>query len=947
MNKTIDNCALFVKLKNLETTNPQISSNIKNNLVEVAEKILNRIPQFMPEYTMHDINHSFNVLDIINKILPNKVVLNIVELQILIYAVVLHDIGMVVNTNEAEELKKSEEFNKIIKEFENNIDDGEILTELIRRTHVQRSVQYINRFKEDFATYKVDFSFNGVDISDEIKKIIVSHELAVSDLKDSKKYPIEHLIDSYRVNMQFLAVLLRLGDILDFDISRTPYYLSKHIGLNNKNSILEWYKHQAIIGREYTPEKVAFTARPKSIQIHRKIEDFVGWIEFERKESIELLDGSVNRSTYYLDLRSEIKAEIIPDGYKYTKLEINLDYEKVLQILMGTELYDNVDVFLRELLQNSYDACKYYQEIYDRTKSDFDDEYKPKIIISYNSEDNILEVQDNGIGIDENTFASYVITVGKSYYKSKYFASEECNFQPISNFGIGILSCFMVSDSIEIESFKKGNLPIHFIMSIKDKYITKLDTSMNRNGTKIKLKLHSDFFEKIENQNLSKIIESAMIKYPIPITLKQTSKPDIILDNCEINIPKYDSIIDDIIVTPLKQESDHLEGYIALAKYGKGEYLEKSELAQQNFVITNKKNHIDLKPLWIMHGSMNYKINIPDIKKLSLKASRNSIKEDKNLLSLKEIVTQKIIDCFKLDDDFWNKSRGYFDEGRGKILRFQNEYEFLTSIKMFMTFSIQNSTTKNIEIMSFQSLAQRFTFNAEIKIAILRLPYLLSTQKDLYLSYLMKHDYSYIIIDQVRERHYFYQFIQPICTKNEIIIGDIEGLVYQSITIKKQKNLAIDMYNDKYSWDEVNQNINPQYFAIISNNQYNGTDILLINKIHILGQLLKEYKEKNYIKAFINSLTNNFVFYAIGKSTELKSFQWLPTSNHFFFDSSNYDAYPLHFIRCMTTEFLESLNFALGQYVLINLVNDKILEEHEKAKYYLERKDFPSWYFQE
>lgn len=33
---------------------------------------------------------------------------------------------------------------------------------------------------------------------------------------------------------------------------------------------------------------------------------------------------------------------------------------------MGTNLYDSVDIFLRELLQNSYDACKYRKELEDR-----------------------------------------------------------------------------------------------------------------------------------------------------------------------------------------------------------------------------------------------------------------------------------------------------------------------------------------------------------------------------------------------------------------------------------------------------------------------------------------------------------------------------------------------------------------------------------------------------
>ena len=181
----------------------------------------------------------------------------------------------------------------------------------------------------------------------------------------------------------------------------------------------EWLKHQSITGRNFSTGCIVYHAKPKSIQIHRKVEEFIEWIEIERKESMELLNKN-NSNEYYLELKEPVKYEIIEDGYIYTKLEINLDYEKVLNILMGTELYDNPDIFLRELLQNSYDACKYYKEVFDKKDDEFTS-YNPKVFIKYDSDNKILEVIDNGIGIDVETFENYVIKIGKSFYKSKYF----------------------------------------------------------------------------------------------------------------------------------------------------------------------------------------------------------------------------------------------------------------------------------------------------------------------------------------------------------------------------------------------------------------------------------------------------------------------------------------------------------------------------------------------
>ena len=71
------------KLKELEIElfgdqNKPISTNILNYLIPVVTDLLNRIPANMPEYTNHDIKHSYEILNIISKILPQNVNLNIV-----------------------------------------------------------------------------------------------------------------------------------------------------------------------------------------------------------------------------------------------------------------------------------------------------------------------------------------------------------------------------------------------------------------------------------------------------------------------------------------------------------------------------------------------------------------------------------------------------------------------------------------------------------------------------------------------------------------------------------------------------------------------------------------------------------------------------------------------------------------------------------------------------
>jgi hypothetical protein len=65
-------------------------------------------------------------------------------------------------------------------------------------------------------------------------------------------------------------------------------------------------------------------------------------------------------------------------------------------------------------------------------------------------------VKDNGIGMDQHIIDNYYSNVGSSYYKSREFydlmSEVNFNYKPISRFGIGILSYFMVSDSLEVDS---------------------------------------------------------------------------------------------------------------------------------------------------------------------------------------------------------------------------------------------------------------------------------------------------------------------------------------------------------------------------------------------------------------------------------------------------------------------------------------------------------------
>lgn len=108
--------------------------------------------------------------------------------------------------------------------------------------------------------------------------------------------------------------------------------------------------------------------------------------------------------------------------------------------LLSDNLYSSEHVFLRELLQNAVDA------IGARKKAD--KEYKEgKITVTYRRMKSgaQLTFTDNGIGLDQEEIHSFLSVIGQS---SKRGEAMRNSF--IGQFGIGLLSCFLVTSEIKV-----------------------------------------------------------------------------------------------------------------------------------------------------------------------------------------------------------------------------------------------------------------------------------------------------------------------------------------------------------------------------------------------------------------------------------------------------------------------------------------------------------------
>ena len=133
------------------------------------------------------------------------------------------------------------------------------------------------------------------------------------------------------------------------------------------------------------------------------------------------------------------------EGFIPRKFGFELDQERILDLLTGHTLYNDSAVVLRELAQNSIDAVRL--QAHEQQK---DSHEVGKVDIRWNSKHFEMEVIDNGTGMSQDVVEKHLLKVGSSRYQDEKFKEQHPEFSPISRFGIGVLSAFMVADTVEI-----------------------------------------------------------------------------------------------------------------------------------------------------------------------------------------------------------------------------------------------------------------------------------------------------------------------------------------------------------------------------------------------------------------------------------------------------------------------------------------------------------------
>lgn len=149
--------------------------------------------------------------------------------------------------------------------------------------------------------------------------------------------------------------------------------------------------------------------------------------------------------------------------------------------LLSRHLYSSPRVYLRELIQNGVDAITARRQAGDPAAPG-----RITIVPADVAADGCLHVTDTGIGLDPVGIEQVLATIGASSKRDELgFARESF----IGQFGIGLLSCFMVCDEIRMLTRTAGGQTWEWIGRVDGTYETRpAEVSLPEQGTEVILR---------------------------------------------------------------------------------------------------------------------------------------------------------------------------------------------------------------------------------------------------------------------------------------------------------------------------------------------------------------------------------------------------------------------------------------------------------------------------
>ena len=199
------------------------------------------------------------------------------------------------------------------------------------------------------------------------------------------------------------------------------------------------------------------------------------------------------------------------------KLKFETEVSRLLGIVANS-LYSRKEIFLRELISNASDACDRLRYELLTAPELVADAPEFRVRISVDRRKRIVEVDDNGIGMNREALISDLGTIARSG-TSAYIEQlgDKADLNAIGQFGVGFYSAFMVASEVEVISRRAGEDQAWRWVSDGTGEFTIGEGERGVHGVTVRLKLRKGEDEFLEASRLRHVARTYSNHIALPI----------------------------------------------------------------------------------------------------------------------------------------------------------------------------------------------------------------------------------------------------------------------------------------------------------------------------------------------------------------------------------------------------------------------------------------------
>lgn len=206
------------------------------------------------------------------------------------------------------------------------------------------------------------------------------------------------------------------------------------------------------------------------------------------------------------------------------------DVSQVLDLVVHS-LYQDREVFLRELLSNAADACDKLRFDALGNEALLEGDAELRVEIEPSRSQRTLTVRDNGIGMSRDEITRCLGTIahsGTREFLNRLSGERQQDSTLIGQFGVGFYAAFMVAERVVVYSRRAGlgeDEGVRWESTGRGEFTVE-GARVKRRGTEIVLHLRDDADEYLDVSRLSHVVRQHSDHLPLPVLLPSGAEGD-------------------------------------------------------------------------------------------------------------------------------------------------------------------------------------------------------------------------------------------------------------------------------------------------------------------------------------------------------------------------------------------------------------------------------------